>query len=115
MIATAKKQLRIPIRKPELYKPLVLILTITCLQHFSGFTFTKKFLLQILAPLKKTEGQSDGVDHLKGDEDYTGYYFAILINTIRTMANLLMSDFLKRFTLFKITFTLFQREVLLPA
>ena len=41
MIATAKKQLRIPIRKPELYKPLVLILTITCLQHFSGFTFTK--------------------------------------------------------------------------
>ena len=95
MIATAKKQLRIPIRKPELYKPLVLILTITCLQHFSGFTFTKKFLLQILAPLKKAEG------HLKGDEDYTGYYFAILINTIRTTANLLMSDSLKRFTLFK--------------
>ena len=110
MIATAKKQLRIPIRKPELYKPLVLILTITCLQHFSGFTFTKKFLLQILAPLKKAEGQG-----LKDDEDYTGYYFAILINTIRTMANLLMSDFLKRFTLYKITFTLFQREVLLPA
>ena len=41
MIATAKKQLRIPIRKPELYKPLVLILTITCHQYFSGFTFTK--------------------------------------------------------------------------
>ena len=41
MIAAAKKQLRIPIRKPEFYKPLVLILTITCLQHFSGFTFTK--------------------------------------------------------------------------
>ena len=97
MIATAKKQLRIPIRKPELYKPLVLILTITCLQHFSGFTFTKKFLLQILAPLKKPEGQGDG-------EDYTGYYFAILINAIRTTANLLMSDFLKRSTLFKITF-----------
>ena len=58
MIATAKKQLRIPIRKPELYKPLVLILTITCLQHFSGFTFTKKFLLQILAPLKKLRGKA---------------------------------------------------------
>ena len=101
MIAAAKKQLRIPIRKPELYKPLVLILTITCLQHFSGFTFTKKFLLQILAPSKKAEGQGDGVDNLKDDENYTGYYFAILINTIRTMANLLMSDFLKRFTLFK--------------
>ena len=41
MIAAAKKQLRIPIRKPEFYKPLVLILTIACLQHFSGFTFTK--------------------------------------------------------------------------
>ena len=30
------------------------------------------------------------------EEEYTGYYFAILINTIRTVANLLMSDFLKR-------------------
>ena len=44
MIAAAKKQLWIPISKLELYlvrKPLVLILTITCLQHFSGFTYTK--------------------------------------------------------------------------
>ena len=30
------------------------------------------------------------------EEEYTGYYFAILINIIRTVANLLMSDFLKR-------------------
>ena len=29
------------IQEPELYKPLVLIFTITCLQHFSGFTFTE--------------------------------------------------------------------------
>ena len=86
MFATAKKQLKIPIRKPEVYRPLLLILTITCLQHFSGFTFTKKFLLQVLAPSQKLEG-----------ENYTGYYFAILINAIRTIANLMMSDFLKRF------------------
>ena len=92
MFATAKKQLRIPISKPEVYKPLLLILTITCLQHFSGFTFTKKFLLQVLAPSEKLEGNvSDS------EEDYTGYYFAILINAIRTIANLMMSDFLKRF------------------
>ena len=29
MFATARKQLRIPISEPEVYKPLVLILTIT--------------------------------------------------------------------------------------
>ena len=98
MFETAKKQLRIPMSKPEVYKPLLLIITITCLQHFSGFTFTKKFLLQILSPAKKfEEGVSGGeVPNDPEEEEYTGYYFAILINTIRTAANLLMSDFLKR-------------------
>ena len=98
MFETAKKQLRIPMSKPEVYKPLLLIITITCLQHFSGFTFTKKFLLQILAPAKKLEGEVGGkvANDPEEEEEYTGYYFAILINTIRTVANLLMSDFLKR-------------------
>ena len=101
MFETAKKQLRIPMSKPEVYKPLLLIITITCLQHFSGFTFTKKFLLQILAPPKKLEGEVGGEvandpEKEEEEEEYTGYYFAILINTIRTVANLLMSDFLKR-------------------
>ena len=94
MFATAKKQLRIPISKPEVYKPLVLILTITCLQHFSGFTFTKKFLLQVLAPVDQVEAEV--VREATKEEDYTGYYFAILINAIRTAANLMMSGFLKR-------------------
>ena len=98
MVETAKKQLRIPMSKPEVYKPLLLIITITSLQHFSGFTFTKKFLLQILAPSKKLEGEVGGevANDPEEEEEYTGYYFAILINTIRTAANLLMSDFLKR-------------------
>ena len=101
MFETAKKQLRIPMSKPEVYKPLLLIITITCLQHFSGFTFTKKFLLQILAPAKKFEGEvsveiPNDPEEEDYKEDYTGYYFAILINAIRTAANLLMSDFLKR-------------------
>ena len=84
--------------KPEVYKPLLLIITITSLQHFSGFTFTKKFLLQILAPSKKLEGEVGGevANDPEKEEEYTGYYFAILINIIRTVANLLMSDFLKR-------------------
>ena len=94
MFATAKKQLRIPITKPEVYKPLFLILTITCLQHFSGFTFTKKFLLQIVAPSKETEQQAR---YNYTEESHTGFYYAILINIIRTAANLLMSKFLMRF------------------
>ena len=92
MFASAKKHLRIPITKPEVYKPLLLIITITCLQHFSGFTFTKKFLLQVLTPSEEVSGKDDN----KEEEKYTGYYFAILINVIRTVANLMMSGFLKR-------------------
>ena len=112
MFSRAKKQLRVPITKPEVYKPLLLILTITCLQHFSGFTFTKKFLLQIVAPSKEAETSIEfewrrsserhgGYNHTvtgdKPEENHTGYYYAILINIIRTAANLLMSKFLMRF------------------
>ena len=97
LFATAKRQLRFPINKPEVYRPLLLIITITCLQHFSGFTFTKKFLLQVLAPAKElNDGEVSRKDPSE-EEDYTGYYFAILINVIRTIANLMMSNFLKRF------------------
>ena len=97
LFAIAKRQLRFPINKPEVYRPLLLIITITCLQHFSGFTFTKKFLLQVLAPSKELDdGEVSGEDPSE-EEDYTGYYFAILINVIRTIANLMMSNFLKRF------------------
>ena len=92
LFATAKRQLRFPINKPEVYRPLLLIITITCLQHFSGFTFTKKFLLQVLTPSEEVSGKDDN----KEEEEYTGYYFAILINVIRTVANLMMSGFLKR-------------------
>ena len=120
MLTRAKKQFRIPISKPEVYKPLLLILSITCLQHFSGFTFTKKFLLQALAPSPDiTKSIEDPVVRLPNptlqsqagnlteehqevglhtnEEEHTGYYYAILINVIRTVANLLMSRLLTKF------------------
>ena len=93
-IGEVKSLFRIPLQSPEVYKPLVLILGITCLQHFSGFTFTKKFLLQVLAPVDQMEREVE-VEVTK-EKNYTGYYFAILINAIRTAANLMMSSFLKR-------------------
>ena len=45
-----------------------------------------------------TEELGDG-QRIRGTdtEDHTGYYYAILINIIRTVANLLMSKFLTRF------------------
>ena len=77
--ATLRKQLHIPISKPEVYRPLLLIITVICLQHFSGLAFTKRFLLQILAPAQKLEGATPEEE----EENYTAYYYAILINAIR--------------------------------
>ena len=92
-VKAAKNLLKIPLRSPEVYQPLVLILGITCLQHFSGFTFTKKFLLQVLAPKNSTT--SNEVDApSQGREDFTSYYFAMAINLLRFLANLLMARFL---------------------
>ena len=108
--ATFKKQLNIPISKPEVYKPLLLIITIICLQHFSGLAFTRRFLLQILAPAKKFEddGEVPNAAPEKEEENFTAYYCAILINAIRMAASILMSDFLKRFRLYKISNEYFQ-------
>ena len=95
-IGEVKSLFRIPLQSPEVYKPLVLILGITCLQHFSGFTFTKKFLLQVLAPQNKDmNSTSSNVTEIPGQsEDYTSYYFAMAINLLRFLANLLMARFL---------------------
>ena len=95
-IGEVKSLFRIPLQSPEVYKPLVLILGITCLQHFSGFTFTKKFLLQVLAPQNKNmNSTSSNVTEIPGQsEDYTSYYFAMAINLLRFLANLLMARFL---------------------
>ena len=93
-----KGQLRIPIKKPEVYKPLILILTCTCLQHFSGFTFTKKFLVQILSHRGKG-GHRHGAlsDVVTPEQGESTYYFAIVISFLRLSANLLMSYLSKRF------------------
>ena len=95
--ATARKQLNIPISKPEVYRPLLLIITMICLQHFSGLIFTKRFLLQILTPAKKFDGEVNSeTPNDTEEENNAAYYFAILINGIRMAANLMMSNFLKR-------------------
>lgn len=95
-VEAAKKMLKIPFRSPEVFQPLMLILSITCLQHFSGFTFTKKFLLQVLAPQNSTLNSTTQDEAAQGDidEDYTSYYFAMAINLLRFLANLLMARFL---------------------
>ena len=96
-----KERLRIPIEKAEVYKPLVLILACTCLQHFSGFTFTKKFLVQILSQSDRKEHCHEAMikSHttMPQERDDTIYYFAIIISFLRFSANLLMSYLSKKF------------------
>ena len=45
-----RAQFNIPLRSPSVHQPLLLILAAILLQHLSGTTFTKKFLLQVLDP-----------------------------------------------------------------
>ena len=45
-----RAQCNIPLRSPAVHQPLLLILAAILLQHLSGTTFTKKFLLQVLDP-----------------------------------------------------------------
>ena len=96
-----KERLRTPIQNAKVYKPLILILICTCLQHFSGFTFTKKYLLQILYQSDKKEDCHEAAiksdNGLQQDQNNTIYYFAIVISFLRFSANILMSYLLERF------------------
>lgn len=99
----AKKKLKIPITSPAVYQPMILITCALCIQHLSGFTFTKKFLLQVL---KTPEVQSNKTfsalnetteSQQEGSLDHKAYAFAMLINLIRFTSNLLMARFLRLF------------------
>jgi len=91
-----------PFGSRSIYKPLMLITSITCLKHFSGVSFTKKFLLQILAPKSKN-----------GDPRLPTL-FAIGITTIRLFANLYMAKLIKKTRLrFLFFFSLFTTAVCL--
>ena len=76
LFSNSKARLRIPLCSPEVYKPLVLIAIIGGVQLFSGFTFTKKFLLQVLQPsFNLTQGSE--IHNESSSPDHTIYYFAM--------------------------------------
>jgi len=99
----AKKKLKIPITSPAVYQPMILITCALCVQHFSGFTFTKKFLLQVLkSPVthsNETLTTSNDTSEEKEESllDQKAYAFAMLINFIRFVSNLIMAKLLRLF------------------
>ena len=102
-LAQAKEKLRIPISSPAVYQPMMLITLALCIQHFSGFTFTKKFLLQVLKSPNFQKNHQSPLNNANKDTseeisiDQKAYIFAILINFIRFISNLLMARFLRSF------------------
>ena len=102
-MAQAKKKLKMPLSCPTIYKPMILIIFALCIQHFSGFTFTKKFLLQVLKAQKyKYENQysfSNGSVAVseKIILDEQSYIAAMILNFIRFISNLLMAKLLRSF------------------
>ena len=103
----AKENLRIPITSPSFYKPMLLITWTLCIQHFSGFTFTRKFLLQVLQSNRITnETNSNSTREFLQVEtiDQNAYIFAIIIHFIRFVSNLIMARFLQ---IFRVRFPFF--------
>ena len=94
----AKQKLRIPISSPSVYQPMLLITWVLCVQHLSGFTFTRKFLLQVLQSERTmnettSNSTSDFFEHETIDQN--AYMFAIIIHVIRFISNLIMARFLQ--------------------
>ena len=96
----AKETLRIPITSPSVYQPMLLITWALCVQHLSGFTYTRKFLLQVLQSeriMKETNSNSTREFLQVEAIDQNAYFFAIIIHLIRFVSNLIMARFLQIF------------------
>ena len=94
------ERLKIPIFSPTVYKPLVLITTLICLQQCSGAVYIKKFIIQILST--EEQGCSLGfnstssTEHGEGTKDDKRYILPIVILTVRLMVIFMMTFLLQR-------------------
>ena len=79
-------QFNIPLRSPAVHQPLALILTSLALQHLSGFTFNKKFLLQVIDAKDKTSTESDS--RVPGKEQFKHLF----IGARKPLPNFAFSD-----------------------
>merc|ERR1712226_1478289 len=48
------EKMKFPISSPTVYIPFILISSLISLQHFSGFTYTKRFMIQVLEESAKS-------------------------------------------------------------
>ena len=98
------QRLKFPISSPTVYKPLVLITALMCLQQCSGAVYIKKFIIQILTTeendcsfgLNSTMNTTMDDDEDKEAEDHNRYILPIVILTVRLIVIFIMTFLLQR-------------------
>ena len=94
------ERLKFPITSPTVYKPLVLITALICLQQCSGAVYIKKFIIQILST--EENGYTLGLNSTCIDDqdietaDDNRYILPIVILTVRLIVIFMMTFLLQR-------------------
>ena len=94
-----KSQLLKNLKKPEAYKPFLIIILLGIIQQFSGMTILRAYVVKIFNGIFQTNSH-DHVDELKCDCDHVAkeaYIAAIIIGITRLISSLLLSKLLYHF------------------
>merc|ERR1712130_713258 len=101
------EKMKFPASSPTVYIPFLLISGLISLQHFSGFTYTKRFTIQVLGSMSTSKSpERNGVNITKGplspdlaDEpvplNTDNYYWAMLVCGVYLVSSLLVARLLR--------------------
>ena len=88
-------RLKFPANSPAVYVPFALISSLICLQHFSGFTYSKRFLVQVINSASNTTNQESSTNNSNTTMNTDAYYWAILICCIYLISSLVVAKLLQ--------------------
>ena len=98
------EKMKFPASSPTVYIPFVLISGLISLQHFSGFTYTKRFLLQVLddsSNNSKAHGSNvtmsagPNISNMPVPLNTDSYYWGMLVCGIYLISSLLVARLLR--------------------
>merc|ERR1712213_16197 len=101
------EKMKFPASSPTVYIPFLLISGLISLQHFSGFTYTKRFTIQVLGSMSTSkQSERNEVNITKGplspdlaDEpvplNTDNYYWAMLVCGVYLVSSLLVARLLR--------------------
>lgn len=89
------EKMKFPISSPTVYIPFILISSLISLQHFSGFTYSKRFMIQVLESKTNSTKPLLNISDTPVPLNTDSYYWGMLICGVYLASSLLVARLLR--------------------